>query len=101
MAILYAQIQERPNTRTGIGWELCRCTGYGGLIEATRLAQSQPLDKAFNAEVEEATAVLRQLSRGGFSIDKHNSRIDAPKTLEHLLDLRKSFPSATLVFWGH
>ena len=76
---------------------LCRCTGYGGLIDVARQLHTLPQDPHLQAKVERAEAALRATDSEGLAMITPEGRIDAPTQLSDLLELRRIYPDATLV----
>ena len=76
---------------------LCRCTGYGGLIHVANQLHTLPQDPLLQAKITRADAALREAQSEGLAISTPEGRIDAPTQLTDLLELRRAYPDATLV----
>ncbi|NBS11940.1 MAG: xanthine dehydrogenase small subunit [Gammaproteobacteria bacterium] len=78
---------------------LCRCTGYGGLIEVAKQLSQLPKDPRLTAKIERAEAALRAVAAEthALAVDTPSGRIDAPTDLADLLTQRQQVPDALLV----
>lgn len=87
---------------------LCRCTGYGPILEATRQARSCPWPTLKTAAID--TGKIRPAPGNkpthdsetaaeteGFAYQYENEQFFAPSTLDHLCALCARFPTATIV----
>lgn len=98
MALLAGQLDPEPtDPLTCLAGNLCRCTGYGGLIEVARHIDQLPTSAEFEAKAARAHAAITGLTHDEGSFIAAAGRIDAPITLDTLLALRAEYPNALLV----
>lgn len=77
---------------------LCRCTGYGPLIEAARVTQKAPVPAWETRRLADELATLRDMTQAGsigFTVDSQTCLM--PATLDDLADACLRFPQATIV----
>ncbi len=85
---------------------LCRCTGYGPIIEATRKALAQTANDHLAALEKDWDTRLNQLNHDAVALTwtcPHNGEVrhyHAPKTLTALADICAAHPDATLLAGG-
>ncbi len=80
-----------------IAGNLCRCTGYGGLIRAFDQQRSTPQPEAFQAKLETARSWMKDAQRGGFALTGAQGSIYAPADLVTFAALRQDHPDALIV----
>jgi xanthine dehydrogenase small subunit len=80
---------------------LCRCTGYGPIVEAAqRMYDPVPFDQ-FDANHAETVEALRRLQDGeGASVGLAGRRFFAPRRLAELAELYQRHPAACLLAGG-
>lgn len=77
---------------------LCRCTGYAPIVEATRQALSSPAADSFaadKAQTEQALAAIQPVS--GARIEFEGRRFFAPRSTSELAGLLGEHPDAVMV----
>lgn len=80
-----------------IAGNLCRCTGYGGLIRAFESQRNTPQPDAFRAKLEVADAWIKAAPAGGFECHSEAGSIYAPETVADMAALRLAHPDALIV----
>ncbi len=80
-----------------IAGNLCRCTGYGGLIRAFEGQRNTPQPAAFRAKLDAAESWIKASDAGGFECHGTTGSIYAPSTLKDLASLRSVHPDALIV----
>lgn len=100
---LHTAFQAGTETELGaindmLAGNLCRCTGYGPLIQAARDMHGAPMPDWEVRRHEDAAAQLKVLAKGSsgeFSVDGQTCLL--PTTLDELAEACERFPDATLV----
>ncbi len=89
---------ERSHINNVLAGNLCRCTGYGPIVDtAIAIAQSGEKDK-FHAEMTATSALLAALEKEpGLHLTWQGRSYFAPKTVDELTDVLASHPEATLL----
>jgi xanthine dehydrogenase small subunit len=77
---------------------LCRCTGYGPIIEATANACQQRADDSFDRQSEVTRKQLAAIRRDHtLVLEVEGARYFAPQDLDETLELMQSHPQAVLL----
>ncbi|QDL53838.1 xanthine dehydrogenase small subunit [Rhodoferax aquaticus] len=87
------QAISREEAQAALSGNLCRCTGYRPILDATQAMQALPLAQVNEAELLLNLELLAQEPRA----PEANSTYQSPQTLLGLLQARAQFPDAQLV----
>lgn len=89
--------QVEHSAEVQIAGNLCRCTGYGGLIRAFEGQRNTAQPAAFQAKLDAANAWISTAERGGFECHSEASSIYAPADLAAMAALRLAHPDALII----
>ncbi|MCG8491504.1 MAG: xanthine dehydrogenase small subunit [Sneathiellales bacterium] len=77
---------------------LCRCTGYGSILEAAREAADDETVDHITKELDQSVQLLKELQKdGSLTLNWKGRRFFAPKSCEELAELIATYPQATLL----
>ncbi len=97
MFALYQQGPQRDRlaVNDALAGNLCRCTGYGPIVDAAFSACGDPPEDRFSAAADSTRALLERIQPGdGVGIEHDGRRYFAPSTLAELSELLGDFPDA-------
>ena len=102
MAALYHQEPGPPSRQRiddALAGNLCRCTGYGPIIEAARKMHATPGATTHLTEREAEVAARLEAWRDGatFSVGEAGRSFISPGSLDQLLQLAAQYPEATIL----
>lgn len=96
-AWLTGALTDRQSVKDVISGNLCRCTGYGPIVEAGLELAAEPVPDSAEADAELATRLADLEGEGVFAYEFGDHRWFAPSDVDDLADTYAAHPKAILV----
>jgi len=92
------QPPERDEIDRHLAGNLCRCTGYVPIVNATRRALAGPAADSFHMNRDRTARILAEIQPGsGLHIERGDERFFAPRSTDELGRLLGEYPDAVMV----